>query len=210
MKKLLLTILFIFILQSSAFAYISQAEVAIVGNSLATQMSNTVDVDNDYNTDLVSNHGCAGDTIWSRGFSTDMDGYKKGSFADNISSFQKNASDYSLAVMFFGSNEICGSLQAFIDQYENFIKKCLEGNNRLQFVICSIPYRESEQFYVDTKKIDEWNSYLYTLTKDSRYNKNLMYFPTQELPLASDGVHISRDGYKQLWQTVKTNYKVVR
>ena len=135
-------------------------KIAIVGNSQAYLMSKAVGVDDDINSSTRTNNAVGGACIWS----------------DNIaiSGFPYRAKDYDICILFFGSNELSGSLDYYLKQFKLYTQNIHRHNADLKIYVMEISKFKTIRAY--DYLIDLWNNSI------AKYCEKIDYLKFTKLP----------------------------
>lgn len=186
--------------------------VAIVGNSHASYMSDFIRLDNDLYSISVGNHSVGGDDLGSYGTAVDI--YtttgrmliaKAGDLKGWISEFINDSPYVEYAICWFGSNSLNQPIDYFIKHYRNWILRVREKSS-CKLIIMSIPYSRN---HARSRKedVDAYNAAIKEMTKEF---VGVHYEDINNGPITyTDAVHLSKQYYFDIWINLKIKYGIV-
>ena len=219
---------FIFLLSSNIYAKelkttcgsfpVNLYNIAIVGNSHASYMSDFIGVDNDLHSIMVGNHSVGGDDLLSYGFSnkvtTDWNYGEhligiKGDAKGWIKEFIKDSSKIEYAICWFGSNSLTKDINKFKEEYKSFIDNVIDTNPNCKLIIMEIPYTKFKTYSYNHSKenIDNFNKEIKNLIKDYN-NPNIIFENIGFDYTYIDRVHLSKETYIQIWNNLSQKYNL--
>ena len=200
--------------------YLSTYNVAIVGNSHASFMSNYIDVDNDLNSNIVGNHSVGGDDLDSYGNSvpayTDWDHGKElianeGELKGWIDRVKGEAIFYDYMICWFGSNSTGGSANGFKNKYIKWISDVRKENKNCKIIIMAIPYFNNTDKDVNPTNadsvVDNFNLKIKEMI-DELKDPNIFYEENLENIEYTDSVHFNKNSYIRIWNDLKEKYNI--
>jgi len=228
MKKFLIFISFLLSITSISFAKtletthctidLDKYNVAILGNSHASFMSDFINVDNDINSLSVSNHGIAGDDLGSYGCPTrTTTDWKHGSYtiAEKgdckgwLASFIDDIETTDYAICWFGSNSINHNIESFKKQYKDWLTKMRNKDEHCKLILMDIPYTnwENKLPYQTDEHIDEFNKAIKELAEEFK-DKNVYYEQLPKDVTFCDRVHLDKASYTKIWNNLVKKYNI--
>ncbi len=232
MRKLILFILLSSLMTNSVLAKtlvtsvgsynLKLYNVAIVGNSHASYMSDFIGVDNDLHSISIGNHSVAGDDLNAYGARNDMFTSwnfdrgqtllaRAGDLQGWVNEFINDSPKIEYAVCWFGTNSLRNSIDHFIYTYKNWIKQVRQKSN-CKLIIMSIPYSnysEDEMPYAyDKKTIIRFNLAIIKMLNELD-DDNIFFEYINDKVSYSDKIHLSRESYIKIWNEIKNKYDII-
>lgn len=192
--------------------------VAIVGDSHASFMSDLIKIDNDLNSVSVGNHSVGGDDLEARGngieITTDwahgnIPIAKKGELKGWINKFFDDIDKIELAICWFGANNLNGDINYFEEKYIEWIKKVRRKSKTCKLVLMPIPYvnlEEKEVFQKDFN-VDRYNKIIKNIAVQFQ-DQDVFFEEHPENVEYADAAHFNRDTFMKIWTNIKIKYNL--
>lgn len=201
------------ILKTSIGEYpLEKYNVAIVGNSHGSYMSNAIKVDNDLNSYTIGNHSIGADNFNSYGCISTYYRYTnngvepmalKGDLKGRLQEFPEISGKYNYAILWFGSNCIGWSPSKFRKVYRDYLSRI---DRKCKVICMSIP---ASNDYTKDEVATYSNIIRETALEYSNcYYENIYNIKDVQLNYR-DGYHFTNETYKQIWDYLQKKYKIV-
>lgn len=197
---------------------LNEYNIAIVGNSNASFMSDLLNKDNDLNSVSVGNHSVGGDDLEARGNGTTIttdwahgnipiaEPFELKGWIDNFI----NDSVYTeLAICWFGTNSLYKSEEYFEYLYKSFINRVRHKSTECKLVLMQIPYTnlDNPDNHLSNENIDRYNELIKKIV--SEYDGRNVYY--EELPKDvsyADKHHFDKKTFYKIWCNITQKYNV--
>ena len=197
---------------------LNEYNVAIVGNSHASFMSDLIYIDNDLFSVSVGNHSVGGDdleafgngvqitTDWAHGNIPIAEPYELKGWINN---FFDDCVNIELAICWFGTNSLYKPINYFEDLYKNFINKVRQKSKECKLILMPIPYTNLEKpdHNLSNENIDKYNEVIKKIVNEYK-GHNVFY---EELPddiTYADKYHFDKDTFYKIWLSIVKKYNV--
>ena len=192
--------------------------VAIVGDSHASFMSDLIKIDNDFNSVSVGNHSVGGDDLEARGNGIDITTdwahgnipiAKKGELKGWINNFFDDAEKIELAICWFGANNLNGDINYFEEKYRQWIKKVRRKSKVCKLVLMPIPYinLEKKEVYQKNSNVDRYNNVIKKLVEEFK-DQNVYFEEHPSNYQYADTAHFDKDTFTNIWNNIKIKYNL--
>ena len=197
---------------------LNEYNVAIVGNSHASFMSDLIYIDNDLFSVSVGNHSVGGDdleafgngvqitTDWAHGNIPIAEPYELKGWIHN---FIEDSVNIELAICWFGTNSLYKPINYFEDLYKIFINKVRLKNKDCKLILMPIPYTNLEKpdNHLSNENIDKYNEVIKKIA--SEYSeRNVFYEEFPENVTYADKFHFDKETFYKIWLSIVKKYNI--
>ena len=197
---------------------LNEYNVAIVGNSHASFMSDLIYIDNDLFSVSVGNHSVGGDdleafgngvqitTDWAHGNIPIAEPYELKGWIHN---FIEDSVNIELAICWFGTNSLYKPINYFEDLYKIFINKVRLKSKDCKLILMPIPYTNLEKpdNHLSNENIDKYNEVIKKIA--SEYSEcNVFYEEFPENVTYADKFHFDKETFYKIWLNIVKKYNI--